>query len=71
MVVIKKEQYNKIISFIKTYPGLAMECEKELVQMFPEVGRYPLGSILSKHGQMKQKNMHHRLSQRVPEFLDE
>ncbi|XP_055904329.1 CDAN1-interacting nuclease 1 [Eupeodes corollae] len=44
--ILNHEQYSTILDFIHNYRGLAIDCELEMEQRFPEIHRQTLKSIL-------------------------
>lgn len=45
MIVLTSEKYHKICRFIRNFKGLAIDCEVNLIQKFPEVPKLTLGKI--------------------------
>lgn len=58
MVIVSESVYKNIIDFLRTYNGLSIECEKGLVQRFPDIPINTLRSIVSKFGQNKIKEFY-------------
>jgi hypothetical protein len=69
--MMKKEKYNEIMDFIRNYPGLAIDCEKDLKEKFQEIDPHTLGSILGRFGQNRIKGNYYRLAQRATQFLQQ
>lgn len=57
MVIINEVTYSQIIGFLRSYKGLAIEAEEEIVKSFPSLPRDTIRSIISKHGQNTLKRL--------------
>ena len=71
MVVISSDIYQEIISFIRKYDGLSIDCEEKLKHVFNDIPGPTLGSIVSKEGQIRLKINHSKISARAGELLNE
>lgn len=69
--MMKREKYNEIMDFIKSYPGLAIDCERELKLKYQDLDPHTLGSILGRFGQNKIKMNHYKITQRAAHLLQQ
>jgi hypothetical protein len=71
MVVLDKLTYNKIIEYLNNYRGISIECEKNVVQLFPDLPHDTIRSIISRHGQILMRNCFYKLSSRTEMIVRE
>lgn len=64
MVILSDATYNEIVNFLSNYRGLSIECEEEIVKMYPSLPRFTIKSIISKCGQNAMKIFYYKFSSR-------
>ncbi|XP_055534979.1 CDAN1-interacting nuclease 1 [Wyeomyia smithii] len=69
MVILTYEQYNEIQQFIQKFRGLSIDCNRELVNNFPQHNPDTLGSILAREVRQRLKQSHAKISARADGLL--
>lgn len=69
MVIITANQHADICQFIRTFNGLAIDCETELKQKYPQINAKTLSSILSRQYQQRIKSIHPHLTSNADKLL--
>ena len=71
MVIVNDTVLSKITEYLSNYRGLAIECEDDVVELFPELPRLTIRAIISKHGQHTLKRLYYKFSSRSSAILAE
>ena len=63
--------YQKIVTWIRNFNGLWVECGKQVQSVFPDVDPVILSSIVSREGQNRMRQQHNAISRDIKRILQD
>lgn len=71
MVVLSVADYQRIVTWIRTFNGLWVECAKHIPSQFPDIDPIILSSIVAREGQTRLRQHHSRVNKDIRKILSE
>lgn len=71
MVKLTEEVHSEICKYVRSYPGLAIDCDTDIKKKFPAINPNTLEAILAKEWQNIIKFNYPRISSMAKQFINE